>query len=210
MQCPYCNYKESKVVDSRHTDSKSIRRRRECESCKKRFTTYEVIETTPIMVVKKDNSRELFDREKIKKGINLKAQGFSDQQIIRKLRNIENPNNETTVLENNNPMDLPSNIETNEIMGSQQNKPELRNLTLDVTTQTLQMLAESVAKKITEDIKNSDMAEKLIEAGGYKKDNEILSQQVQELIDHNKKLSERIEQLEKREGFFQKLIGLFR
>ena len=47
MQCPYCNYKESKVVDSRHTDSKSIRRRRECESCKKRFTTYEIIETTP-------------------------------------------------------------------------------------------------------------------------------------------------------------------
>ena len=69
MQCPYCNYKESKVVDSRHTDSKSIRRRRECESCKKRFTTYEIIETTPIMVVKKDNSREVFDREKIKRGI---------------------------------------------------------------------------------------------------------------------------------------------
>ena len=139
----------------------------------------------------------------------MKAQGFSDQQIIRKLRNVENPNNETTVLEKND-MDLPSNIESNEIINSPQNKPELRNLTLDVTTQTLQMLAESVAKKITEDIKNSDMAEKLIEAGGYKKDNEILSQQVQELIDHNKKLSERIEQLEKRESFFQKLIGLFR
>ena len=164
-------------------------------------------------VYENEQKEEYYDDyaiEKIKKGINLKAQGFSDQQIIRKLRNIENPNNETTVLENNNPMDLPSNIETNEIIGSQQNKPELRNLTLDVTTQTLQMLAESVAKKITEDIKNSDMAEKLIEAGGYKKDNEILSQQVQELIDHNKKLSERIEQLEKREGFFQKLIGLFR
>lgn len=164
-------------------------------------------------VYENEQKEEYYDDyaiEKIKKGINLKAQGFSDQQIIRKLRNIENPNTETTVLENNNPMDLPSNIETNEIMGSQQNKPELRNLTLDVTTQTLQMLAESVAKKITEDIKNSDMAEKLIEAGGYKKDNEILSQQVQELIDHNKKLSERIEQLEKREGFFQKLIGLFR
>ncbi len=164
-------------------------------------------------VYENEQKEEYYDDyaiEKIKKGINLKAQGFSDQQIIRKLRNIENPNNETTVLENNNPMDLPSNIEPNEIMGSQQNKPELRNLTLDVTTQTLQMLAESVAKKITEDIKNSDMAEKLIEAGGYKKDNEILSQQVQELIDHNKKLSERIEQLEKREGFFQKLIGLFR
>ena len=69
MQCPYCNYKESKVVDSRHTDSKSIRRRRECESCKKRYTTYETIETTPVMVVKKDNTREYFDREKIKRGI---------------------------------------------------------------------------------------------------------------------------------------------
>lgn len=164
-------------------------------------------------VYENEQKEEYYDDyaiEKIKKGINLKAQGFSDQQIIRKLRNVENPNTETNVLENNNPTDLPSNIEPNEIMGSQQNKPELRNLTLDVTTQTLQMLAESVAKKITEDIKNSDMAEKLIEAGGYKKDNEILSQQVQELIDHNKKLSERIEQLEKREGFFQKLIGLFR
>lgn len=163
-------------------------------------------------VYENEQKEEYYDDyaiEKIKKGINLKAQGFSDQQIIRKLRNVENPNNETTVLENND-MDLPSNIESNEIINSPQNKPELRNLTLDVTTQTLQMLAESVAKKITEDIKNSDMAEKLIEAGGYKKDNEILSQQVQELIDHNKKLSERIEQLEKRESFFQKLIGLFR
>ena len=69
MQCPYCNYKESKVIDSRHTDSKSIRRRRECESCKKRFTTYEKIETTPVMVIKKDDSREYFDGEKIKSGI---------------------------------------------------------------------------------------------------------------------------------------------
>ena len=72
MQCPYCNYKESKVIDSRHTDSKSIRRRRECESCKKRFTTYEKIETTPVMVIKKDDSREYFNGEKIKYGI-LKA-----------------------------------------------------------------------------------------------------------------------------------------
>ena len=69
MQCPYCNYKESKVIDSRHTDIESIRRRRECESCKKRFTTYEKIELIPIMVVKKDNSRESFDRNKIKNGI---------------------------------------------------------------------------------------------------------------------------------------------
>lgn len=165
-------------------------------------------------VYENEQKEEYYDDyaiEKIKKGINLKAQGFSDQQIIRKLRNVENPNTETTVLENNTPIDLPSNIENNELASTQtSNKSELRNLTLDVTTQTLQMLAESVAKKITEDIKNSDMAEKLIEAGGYKKDNEILSQQVQELIDHNKKLAERIEQLEKKEGFLQKLIGLFR
>ncbi len=165
-------------------------------------------------VYENEQKEEYYDDyaiEKIKKGINLKAQGFSDQQIIRKLINVENPNTETTVLENNTPIDLPSNIENNELASTQtSNKSELRNLTLDVTTQTLQMLAESVAKKITEDIKNSDMAEKLIEAGGYKKDNEILSQQVQELIDHNKKLSERIEQLEKRESFLQKLIGLFR
>lgn len=165
-------------------------------------------------VYENEQKEEYYDDyaiEKIKKGINLKAQGFSDQQIIRKLRNVENPNTETTVFENNTPIDLPSNIENNELASTQtSNKSELRNLTLDVTTQTLQMLAESVAKKITEDIKNSDMAEKLIEAGGYKKDNEILSQQVQELIDHNKKLAERIEQLEKREGFLQKLIGLFR
>ena len=65
MQCPYCNYKESKVVDSRHTDSKSIRRRRECESCKTRFTTYEKIEDIPILVVKRDSTRENFNREKI-------------------------------------------------------------------------------------------------------------------------------------------------
>ena len=92
MQCPYCNYKESKVVDSRHTDSKSIRRRRECESCKKRFTTYEIIETTPIMVVKKDNSREVFDREKIKRGIikSCEKRPVSIEQIESIISYIEN------------------------------------------------------------------------------------------------------------------------
>ena len=69
MQCPYCNHKECKVIDSRHTDSKSIRRRRECEACKKRFTTYEKIETTPIMVIKKDNTRQQYDRSKIEAGV---------------------------------------------------------------------------------------------------------------------------------------------
>ena len=70
MKCPYCGYQESKVVDSRHSDDNtSIRRRRECLSCQKRFTTYETVESLPIVVVKKDNSREPFDRNKILRGI---------------------------------------------------------------------------------------------------------------------------------------------
>ena len=70
MKCPYCGYQESKVVDSRHSDDGgSIRRRRECLSCQKRFTTYETVESLPIVVVKKDNSREPFDRNKILRGM---------------------------------------------------------------------------------------------------------------------------------------------
>lgn len=70
MKCPYCSYQESKVVDSRHSDEgNSIRRRRECLSCQKRFTTYETVESLPIIVVKKDNSREPFDRDKILRGM---------------------------------------------------------------------------------------------------------------------------------------------
>ena len=69
MICPYCEYKESKVLDSRHIDTSSIRRRRECERCKKRFTTYEKIELIPVMVIKKDGRRESFDRDKIKYGL---------------------------------------------------------------------------------------------------------------------------------------------
>ena len=69
MLCPYCEHKESKVLDSRHIDSGSIRRRRECEKCKKRFTTYEKIEMIPVMVIKKDGRRESFDRDKIKFGL---------------------------------------------------------------------------------------------------------------------------------------------
>ncbi len=70
MKCPYCSYQESKVVDSRHSDEgNSIRRRRECLSCQKRFTTYETVESLPVIVVKKDNSREPFDRDKILRGM---------------------------------------------------------------------------------------------------------------------------------------------
>lgn len=73
MRCPYCAYPESKVIDSRPTDeNNSIRRRRECLSCGKRFTTYEMIERVPLVVVKKDGSRQSFDRSKILGGL-LKA-----------------------------------------------------------------------------------------------------------------------------------------
>ena len=66
MKCPFCGFEESKVIDSRPTDEgERIRRRRECISCGKRFTTYEIIETVPIVVVKKDKSREVFDRNKL-------------------------------------------------------------------------------------------------------------------------------------------------
>ncbi len=69
MKCPYCGYEESKVIDSRPADEgERIRRRRECLSCAKRFTTHEVIETVPIIVVKRDKSREVFDRNKLTAG----------------------------------------------------------------------------------------------------------------------------------------------
>ena len=70
MKCPFCGYTESKVIDSRPTDeNERIRRRRECIQCSKRFTTYETIEDVPVIVIKKDRSREVFDRNKILKGM---------------------------------------------------------------------------------------------------------------------------------------------
>ncbi len=70
MKCPFCGQPESKVIDSRPTDEGTrIRRRRECLECARRFTTYEIVESLPIVVVKKDSSRELFDREKLFNGM---------------------------------------------------------------------------------------------------------------------------------------------
>ena len=70
MKCPFCGYEESKVIDSRPTDEgERIRRRRECIKCAKRFTTYEVIESVPVIVVKRDKSREPFDRQKLFNGL---------------------------------------------------------------------------------------------------------------------------------------------
>ena len=70
MKCPFCGYEESKVIDSRPTDEgERIRRRRECLNCAKRFTTYELIESLPIIVIKRDKSRETFNRDKLMTGM---------------------------------------------------------------------------------------------------------------------------------------------
>lgn len=70
MKCPFCGFEESKVIDSRPTDEgQRIRRRRECLDCGKRFTTYEIIESLPIIVIKKDKSREAFNRDKLMTGL---------------------------------------------------------------------------------------------------------------------------------------------
>ncbi|MBR6638003.1 MAG: transcriptional repressor NrdR, partial [Lachnospiraceae bacterium] len=70
MKCPFCNKENTRVIDSRPAeDNNSIRRRRQCDECGKRFTTYEKIETIPLIIIKKDNNREPYDREKIEAGI---------------------------------------------------------------------------------------------------------------------------------------------
>ena len=70
MKCPYCNHLDTKVIDSRPIDDgTAIRRRRICDACGKRFTTYEKVETIPLLIIKKDNTRENYDRSKIENGI---------------------------------------------------------------------------------------------------------------------------------------------
>ena len=92
MKCPFCGWAESKVIDSRPTDEgERIRRRRECVACGKRFTTYEIIETVPVIVVKKDKSREAFDRVKLFNGM-LRAcekRSVSIAQIEKAVSDIE-------------------------------------------------------------------------------------------------------------------------
>ena len=93
MKCPYCNEADTKVIDSRPAeDTSSIRRRRQCERCGKRFTTYEKLETMPLMVIKKDNSREAYDRSKIEAGIiqSCHKRPVSTQQINSVIDEIEN------------------------------------------------------------------------------------------------------------------------
>lgn len=70
MKCPFCNHENTRVIDSRPAeDNNSIRRRRVCDECDKRFTTYEKIETIPVIIIKKDNNRETYDRSKIEAGV---------------------------------------------------------------------------------------------------------------------------------------------
>ena len=93
MKCPYCNAQDTKVIDSRPADdNSSIRRRRQCEKCGKRFTTYEKLETMPLRVIKKDRSREPYDRSKIESGIihSCHKRPVSTQQINAMIDEIEN------------------------------------------------------------------------------------------------------------------------
>ena len=79
MKCPYCSYEESRVIDSRPTDEGvRIRRRRECLACQRRFTTYEIVESLPIIVVKRDGTRQSFDRNKI---LNSMVRAFDKRQV---------------------------------------------------------------------------------------------------------------------------------
>lgn len=92
MKCPFCGVQDTKVIDSRPADdNSSIRRRRQCEVCGKRFTTYEKIETIPLIVIKKDNNREPYDRGKIEKGIirSCNKRPISGDQINTLLNDIE-------------------------------------------------------------------------------------------------------------------------
>jgi len=91
MECPYCNHIETKVTDSRDTGTYTIRRRRECLKCNKRFTTYEYIELTPVYIRKKDGRLEKFDRNKIKNGIikALEKRPVSHDKIEEILEKIE-------------------------------------------------------------------------------------------------------------------------
>ena len=108
MKCPYCNAQDTKVIDSRPADdNSSIRRRRQCEKCGKRFTTYEKLETMPLMVIKKDRSRETYDRSKIESGIihSCHKRPVSTQQnnamideIENQIFNMEEKEVETTVI----------------------------------------------------------------------------------------------------------------
>ena len=92
MICPKCQHKDTRVLDSRETDgNKAVRRRRQCEKCKHRFTTFEHIETSNFIVVKKDGTRESYDREKVEKGIwkACEKRKITEEQITQMINKLE-------------------------------------------------------------------------------------------------------------------------
>jgi hypothetical protein len=157
-------------------------------------------------VFEDENGIEYFDDisvKKIRKGITLKAQGYPDETIATKLE--ERPQIQPVAPEAVQQTIFP--IEQTALVDPTATSNKMGNLTLDVSSQTLQMIAEAVAKKISDDIQNSDFAKDLIEAGGYKRDNEILSKQIAELLEDNKKMAQRIEALETKKSFWQRLFS---
>ena len=129
MKCPYCGYDESKVIDSRPTDEgERIRRRRECLKCGKRFTTYEVIETVPVVVIKRDKSRETFDRNKLLGGL-LRAcekRPVSLDTLERAVDEIQN------TLQNSLDREIPSTVIGKLAMDKLKNIDEVAYVRLDV------------------------------------------------------------------------------
>lgn len=135
---------------------------------------------------------------KIKKGISLKSQGYNKEQIAYRLNK--------TVADI-----VPTRQEIQEQSAqTPMATSDSSQVALNVTNQTLQMIAEAVAQKINLEIKNhidsSQFADKLVEAGEYKKDNEVLAKQIKELLEDNKVLAKRIESLEKKKSFWQRLF----
>ena len=122
MKCPYCEFAESKVIDSRPTDEyEAIRRRRECLSCGKRFTTYEKVETIPLIVIKKDCNREQYDRSKIEGGV-LRAcykRQVSAEDIQRVMEKIE------TEIFNREEKEIPTNVIGEIVMENLKNLDEV-------------------------------------------------------------------------------------
>ncbi|MDQ7054041.1 MAG: transcriptional regulator NrdR [candidate division KSB1 bacterium] len=105
MKCPYCGYNDTKVLDSRSVnEGRSIRRRRECLSCGRRFTTKEYVEESPLMVIKRDGRREIFDREKVRHGIQLACnkRPISTEMIENLVDRIESQ------LRDEHPMEVPA------------------------------------------------------------------------------------------------------
>ena len=107
MKCPYCGHENTRVIDSRPAeDNNSIRRRRICDECDKRFTTYEKVETIPLIIIKKDNNRETYDRSKIEAGV-LRAchkRPISAEQIKKLVDDVE------TEIFNREEKEIPSNL----------------------------------------------------------------------------------------------------